>query len=126
MRRKKICLYALSLMVFAFLLVSFNGEKEMKEQTNIQLAKVFISEETNDTVNYWFYLPVWVFHGAKDNVVPHERSIEMIEALKKAGKEVKFTLYPDANHDSWTKTYDNPELYEWFLKNVNECVKNND
>lgn len=249
MKRKKIRISVLSLMLFAFLLISWNGEKEMKEQTNIQLAKVFVSEETNDTVHYWFYLPedyyeneatplilflhgagergdnlnlvkvhgppkilenedmpfivvspqcpkgelwnvellnalvekiingynvdrqkvyltglsmggygtwalsiaypekfaaiapvcgggdttkvhkikdipAWVFHGAKDNAVPHERSIEMVEALKKAGGEVKFTLYPNANHDSWTKTYDNPELYEWFLNNVNERVKN--
>jgi predicted peptidase len=247
MKRKIICISAVSLMLFAFLLISCNGEKEMKEQTDIQLAKVFISEETNDTVHYWFYLPedyyeneatplilflhgagergdslslvkkhgpskilenesmpfivispqcpkeqwwdvellnalvekiiagynvdrqrvyltglsmggygtwalsiaypekfaaiapvcgggdttkvhkikdipVWVFHGAKDNAVPHERSVEMVEALQKAGGEVKFTLYPDANHDSWTETYDNPELYEWFLDNVNECI----
>jgi predicted peptidase len=31
-------------------------------------------------------------------------------------KEVKLTIYPDANHDSWTETYKNPELYEWLLK----------
>jgi len=47
-------------------------------------------------------------------------------ALKKAGGEVKFTLYPDAKHDSWTKTYDNLELYEWFLSNVNKRIVNDD
>lgn len=31
------------------------------------------------------------------------------------GKEVKFTIYPEAGHDSWTETYNNPELYSWFL-----------
>lgn len=62
-------------------------------------------------------LPVWVFHGDKDEVVPVQRSIEMVEALKQAGNDgVKFTRYPDAGHDSWTATYDNPELYEWLLK----------
>jgi len=40
----------------------------------------------------------------------------MVEGLKKYGcKDVKFTTYPDAGHDSWTTTYNNPELYEWFL-----------
>lgn len=61
-------------------------------------------------------IPVWVFHGAKDETVPLERSEEMVEALKACGGNVKFTVYPDAGHDSWTETYDNPELYKWFLK----------
>jgi predicted peptidase len=61
-------------------------------------------------------MPTWVFHGDKDNVVHVQRSIEMVEALKQNGNDAKFTRYPDAGHDSWTETYDNAELYEWFLK----------
>lgn len=62
-------------------------------------------------------IPIWVFHGAKDSVVKVRLSEVMVEAIKKAGsKNIKFTVYPNANHDSWTKTYDNPELYKWFLK----------
>ena len=68
---------------------------------------------------YWTrrfpHLPVWVFHGAKDRGVPLERSQEMVDALKKAGGEPKLTVYPDAGHDSWTETYNNPKLYEWLL-----------
>ena len=60
-------------------------------------------------------LPIWVFHGAKDPTVPLARSQEMVDALKSAGSDVKFTVYPDAVHDSWTQTYDNPELFAWFL-----------
>ena len=62
-------------------------------------------------------LPVWAFHGAKDNVVPIEESERMIKLLKEAKcEQVKFTVYPEAQHDSWTETYNNPELYAWFLK----------
>lgn len=62
-------------------------------------------------------LPVWAFHGAKDPVVPLEESERMVNALKKLGcKEVKLTAYPEAQHDSWTETYNNPELYVWLLK----------
>lgn len=62
-------------------------------------------------------LPIWVFHGAKDDVVPLKSSEEMVDALRKLGsKKVKFTVYPDAGHDSWSATYDNPEFYEWLLK----------
>ena len=62
-------------------------------------------------------LPVWAFHGAKDPTVPVEESEHMVNYLKKIGvKEVKLTIYPDALHDSWTQTYANPELFEWFLQ----------
>ena len=62
------------------------------------------------------HLPVWVFHGAKDDVVPLKHSEEMVDALKKIGENVKFTVYPDTGHDSWTETYNNSELFDWFLK----------
>ena len=62
-------------------------------------------------------MPVWVFHGAKDTNVPISKSEEMVEALRLAGnRRVRFTVYPDAGHNSWTATYTNPQLYAWFLK----------
>jgi predicted peptidase len=64
-------------------------------------------------------VPVWAFHGAKDNVVPLNESQQMVDAVKRAGGDAKLTVYPEANHDSWTETYDNPELYEWLLSHVN-------
>src|SRR5689334_6008545 len=60
-------------------------------------------------------VPVWAFHGAKDDVVLPQRTEEMVNALKEVGSDVRLTLYPGSEHDSWTATYDNPELYEWFL-----------
>jgi len=61
-------------------------------------------------------LPLWVFHGAKDKVVPISQSEKMVEAVKSVDGDVEFTIYPEAGHDSWTKTYDDPKLYEWLLK----------
>jgi predicted peptidase len=60
-------------------------------------------------------IPVWVFHGAKDNVVPIWESQKMVDALKEMGSGVRFTVYPEADHDAWTETYENPEFYEWLL-----------
>jgi len=62
------------------------------------------------------HLPIWVFHGAKDKVVPLSNSVDLVRALRKCGAKPKFTIYPDAAHDSWTRTYENPRLYEWMLK----------
>ena len=62
-------------------------------------------------------LGVWAFHGAKDKTVPLAESERMVEAMNKAGcQDVKLTVYPEANHDSWTESYKNQELYDWFLK----------
>ena len=61
-------------------------------------------------------IPIWVFHGAKDNVVPISSSEVIVEKLKSCGSDVNFTVYPEANHDSWTETYNNEELYKWFME----------
>lgn len=61
-------------------------------------------------------MPIWVFHGAKDNVIPIGSSEFMVKRLKSCGSDVRFTIYPKANHNSWTETYNNDELYIWFLE----------
>ncbi len=62
-------------------------------------------------------LAVWAFHGAKDPTVAPDESERMVKWLEKLGvREVKFTEYPEDQHDCWTQTYANPELYQWFLK----------
>ena len=59
---------------------------------------------------------LWVFHGAKDAVVPIKLSEDMVSASIKAGIEMKFTVYPEATHDSWTETYSNREVINWMLE----------
>ena len=64
-------------------------------------------------------LSMWAFHGAKDPTVPLAESERMVGYMKKIGvKEVKFTVYPEAQHDCWTQTYANPELFAWFLQHT--------
>lgn len=60
-------------------------------------------------------MPIWVFHGAKDDVVPISESQELVDALREYGAEIRFTVYPDAGHDSWTAAYADPQLYEWLF-----------
>ncbi|MFO7614216.1 MAG: prolyl oligopeptidase family serine peptidase [Bacteroidales bacterium] len=62
------------------------------------------------------HLPAWVFHGAKDDVVPLEESQKMVDALKAHGSPVKFTIYPEAGHDAWTEAYESEEMWEWLLE----------
>lgn len=60
-------------------------------------------------------VPVWTFHGALDDVVPLAATMWMVESLREVGGTVRLTVYPEANHDSWTETYANPEVYDWLL-----------
>jgi hypothetical protein len=39
----------------------------------------------------------------------------MVQAVDAAGGSVKFTIYPETGHDSWTETYANPSVYDWLL-----------
>lgn len=70
-----------------------------------------------DTAEIWKLrnMPVWCFHGAKDDAVPIAMDQKMINALKVYNPSVKFTVYPDLGHDSWTTTYNNDTLYQWLL-----------
>jgi predicted peptidase len=61
-------------------------------------------------------MPIWAFHGAKDSVVPVEESKELVEAINARDGNAKLTIYPEANHDSWTETYNNQEVYDWLLE----------
>ncbi|KAA0561215.1 prolyl oligopeptidase family serine peptidase [Bacillus sp. CH30_1T] len=60
-------------------------------------------------------LPVWAFHGDQDDIVPIEAAQKVIQSLKKQGGSAKLTVYKGVGHDSWTETYENEELYIWFL-----------
>ena len=62
------------------------------------------------------HLPVWIFHGQNDEVVPVSYGEGMARALEAAGGTVKTTFYPDKGHDVWDTPYAGPELYTWFLQ----------
>jgi hypothetical protein len=70
-----------------------------------------------DSTEVWKlrHVPIWCFHGAKDDVVLPAASEKMVAAAKRYNPSVKFTLYPDANHNSWDTTYNNDSLYQWML-----------
>ena len=59
--------------------------------------------------------PVWLFHGAEDNVVPLRESELMYEALKASGGRVRLWIYQGLKHDSWTRAFNEPELPHWLL-----------
>ena len=61
-------------------------------------------------------IPIWLFHGAEDKVVPVENSELIYDLLKPINPEIKITIYKGINHNSWEMTYNNQNIYEWMLK----------
>ncbi|MFZ6014365.1 MAG: prolyl oligopeptidase family serine peptidase [Bacteroidota bacterium] len=62
------------------------------------------------------HIPVWAFHGARDNVVPPMQSRMMIKALQDAGGLPGYTEYPDIEHNSWGHAYREPHLMPWLFE----------
>jgi predicted peptidase len=66
---------------------------------------------------------VWAFHGAADRVVPPGRSREMVEALRRAGAEPRYTEYPGVGHNAWQRAYQEPDLADWLFAQRREPVR---
>jgi len=43
-------------------------------------------------------------------------SLDMVEALTKAGAHPGFTQYPEVGHFSWLGAYSDPLLMEWLFR----------
>lgn len=69
-----------------------------------------------ENVKKYKKIPLWFFHGEKDNVVPVEKSKVVVAELQRLNApEVKLTLYPEANHNSWDPAFAEPELLTWLF-----------
>lgn len=60
------------------------------------------------------HLPAWIFHGAKDQMAPVERQRTLVQQLKSAGAEVRYTEIPDQGHFAADDAYNPIELYDWL------------
>lgn len=67
------------------------------------------------TKKYAKKVSMWVFHGAKDDIVEPKHSRIMVDALKKNGADVRLTIYPEANHNSWDPAFAEPGLLSWLF-----------
>jgi predicted peptidase len=61
-------------------------------------------------------IPCWCFHGGADPTVNVERSRSMIQALKAAGGDPKYTEFAGVKHNSWDKAYATPDLFTWLAQ----------
>lgn len=68
------------------------------------------------SVKSFAHVPLWIAHGALDDVVPPEFALKMYKALIKAGAKPGFTIYPDTGHFSWLAAYSDEHIIDWLFK----------
>jgi len=62
------------------------------------------------------HIPIWIFHGAEDPSVDSRLSLDMVQALTKAGAHPGFTQYPEGGHFSWLAAYSDPLMMAWLFR----------
>jgi predicted peptidase len=72
----------------------------------------------NYVSNYAKKVPLWIFHGDKDNTVKTEYALTMAEAIKKSGGNPKVTIFPGVGHNAWDYVPKEPKILNWLLKKV--------
>ena len=68
----------------------------------------YVAQRTKD-------LPVWIFHGGQDDVVPTEQSRKLVAAMRAAGSSPRYTEYADLGHGAWDRAYSDEELWKWLF-----------
>jgi predicted peptidase len=67
-------------------------------------------------------VPVWIFQGEEDPLVPVSRARTWVAELRKAGSAPKYTEYPGISHNAWDVAFKEPELVTWLFSHQLERV----
>ncbi len=59
-------------------------------------------------------MPIWVFHGSEDKVIPVSESDKMVKKLKELKFDIQYSRYEGVGHNSWSRAYETDELYQWM------------
>ena len=86
-----------------------------RKRNTFAAAFAICGGDNTNNIKKYKNIPLWIFHGGKDDIVDPAFSMAISERLKVVGKEVKFTLYPNANHNSWDSAFAEPDLLPWLF-----------
>ena len=59
-------------------------------------------------------LPIRVYHGRRDDVVPFVYSELMVNAIRAQGGNVDFIAYDDLSHNCWDRAFEESDLINWL------------
>lgn len=60
-------------------------------------------------------IPIQVFHGDADRVVPATESRQIVAALRATGADVQYTELPGVGHNAWDAAYGSADLAGWLF-----------
>jgi predicted peptidase len=107
---------------FAAVVVVCGRVSERRSSTGAVLSPSIASDSAADpftpVAQRIRQLPIWIFHGDADPVVPVAESRGMAEALQKVGTNVQYTELPNVGHNAWDPAYDRADLFNWMFKQV--------
>lgn len=75
-------------------------------------------EAVREVVDGLAELPVWIFHGGQDNVVPPGESRLLNDLLLSRQADVQLTIFEHDNHNSWDSAYQRTELDRWLIEHT--------
>ena len=88
----------------------------LNRRPNMFAAAIPICGGGNKRYTYKYeHVPIWMFHGAKDPVVPVSLSREMSDEFRIRDMDYKYTEYPEGGHDIWNKAWSEPGLLPWIF-----------
>jgi predicted peptidase len=74
-------------------------------------------DNTLNAKKYAKKVPLWVFHGEKDSIVPYTHSESIVAAIRDAGGDPHYTLYENDDHNCWDDAFKEPDLIPWLFSN---------
>ncbi|WP_118196778.1 carboxylesterase family protein [Albibacterium indicum] len=90
----------------------------LRRRPNVFAAAFAICGGDNvENVKHYKDVPLWIFHGEDDSIVPASHSITIVEKLKELGSKPRFNLYPGVDHNSWDNAFAEPKLLRWLFRN---------
>lgn len=67
-------------------------------------------------------VPVWIFQGEEDPLVPVTRARQWVAELRKAGGTSQYTEYPSMGHNVWDVAFSEPGLAEWLFSHQSDKI----
>lgn len=108
---------ALKTGTFAALLPICGGGSDMPARASLGMEAGSPFGSYKSRVAKWQEIPIWAFHGADDEVVPPAQTRQTVEHIQDAGgTRIRYTEYPETNHNSWDKTYGDHKVIKWLLR----------
>ena len=86
-----------------------------REPKTFAAAFAICGADTVKNVKKYKKVPLWLFHGDKDDVVNPQFTKDIAKELERLGADYKLTIYPNANHNSWDPAFAEKGLFPWLF-----------